>query len=499
MGNRVRWFVGLAVWVGCLSVGAFAQDGALTPGQIEKIRGEFQMDAHARAMRNALTATGIKEIAENREILANHENNFSHKIKTGGISNQKGSGRCWMFAGCNLMKPVLKNKLELDDFEFSHIYLQFWDKFEKANKFLECMIAWRDRDPMDREVTFMLQDPCPDGGYWESFADLVTKYGMVPKEVMTETASSEGTGMMNNLLSTALRRQAMELRGLYKQTGSVAKMRQAKDKMLGEVYRMLVLNLGEPPAQFTWRYKAKDKDEKKDDKDAKDEKSDGKEDKKSDDPNDKKKDDYKVEQKWSELRTYTPKSFYAECVALDLSQYVNIADDPIRPKGKHYEVDLTNSIQEGRNSNYANVDIQALRDAVIKALLDNKAVCFDADVSPDQDSGKGIMARRLYDYESVYGIGLTQDKAGRLLSRDCTINHGMTFIGVDLCEGKPVKWLVENSWGSDRGRGGLWTMYDDWFTDNVYKVIVHRDYVPAEILKILDQPPIKLPVWDPMW
>ena len=182
-----------------------------------------------------------------------------------------------------------------------------------------------------------------------------------------------------------------------------------------------------------------------------------------------------------------------------MSQYVNIADDPIRPKGKHYEIDLTNSVQGGRNSNYANVEIQVLRDAAVKALLDNKAVCFDADVSPDQDRAKGIMARRLYDYESVYGIGLGLSKAERLLFRDSTVNHGMTFIGVDLRDGKPVKWLVENSWGSDCGDKGLWTMYDDWFADNVYKVIVRRDYVPAEVLKILEQPAIKLPVWDPMW
>lgn len=491
MTGRMRWVVGLFASAALLSAGAFAQDGALTPAMVEKIRGGFQMDAHARAMRNALTAAGIKDLAENREIVADHDNTFSHKIKTKGISNQKSSGRCWMFAGFNLVKPVLMNKLDLDEFEFSQIYLQFWDKLEKANKFLECMIAWRDRDLMDREVTFLLQDPCPDGGYWESFVDLVTKYGVVPKEAMAETASSEDTGMMNRVLAIALRRQATELRDLYRQTGSVARMREAKEKMLAEIYRMLVLNLGEPPAEFTWRYKPKDKD--------REDKKDGEGSGKADGEKDKKSDDYKVEQKWSELRAYTPKSFYAEFVALDLSQYVNIADDPIRPKGKHYEIDLTNSVHGGRNSNYANVDIQVLRDAVVKALLDNKAVCFDADVSPDQDRAKGIMARDLYDYESVYGVGLGLSKAEQLLFRDSTVNHGMTFIGVDLRDGKPVKWLVENSWGSDRGRNGLWTMYDDWFADNVYKVIVHRDYVSPETLKILDQPAIKLPVWDPMW
>jgi bleomycin hydrolase len=494
MKQGTTWLVGVLLVGAALLADAWAQDGSLTPEAVEKIRSEFKMDAHARAIRNALTSTGLKEISQNREILADHESKFSHKIKTNGISNQKSSGRCWMFAGFNMIKPVLMNNMELDSFEFSQIYLQFWDKMEKANKFLECMIEFRDRDVMDRDVVFLLQDPCPDGGYFENFADLVGKYGVIPREAMAETASSESTGTMNRLLGRLLRKHAAELREIYSETGSVKQLRLAKDKMMAEVYRMLVLNLGEPPAEFTWRHKVKDK---KDEDEAKD--ADNKDGESADGKDEKKKDDYEVQQKWSEPRTFTPKAFYDEFIGLDLRQYVNIGDDPIRPKGKHYEINLTNNLHGGRNMNYANVDIQTLKDLVVRVLLDNKAVCFDADVSPDQDSGKGIMARNLYDYESVYGLELDLNKTERLSFRDGAINHGMAFIGVDLREGKPVKWLVENSWGSDRGSGGLWTMYDDWFDDNVYKVIVHRDYVPQEILDILDQPAEKLPVWDPMW
>ncbi|HOV78078.1 MAG TPA: C1 family peptidase [Sedimentisphaerales bacterium] len=496
---------GTTAWAGVflvgavLATGAWSQEGSLTLETIEKIRSEFRMDAHARTARNALTTVGLKEISANREILAGHENKFSHKIKTSGISNQKSSGRCWMFAGFNMIKPVLMNRMDLDSFEFSQIYLQFWDKMEKANKFLECMIDFRDRDIQDREVVFLLQDPCPDGGYFENFADLVGKYGVVPKEVMSETASSESTGMMNRMLGRLLRKHAAELREIHKETGSLKQMRLAKQRMMAEVYRILVLHLGEPPMEFTWRYKIKDKQDETKAQDA------AKKDDESDDANDAdkksetRKDDYEVRQKWSEPRTFTPKSFYNEFVGLDLRQYVNIGDDPMRPKGKHYEIDFTSNFYDGRNVSYANVDIQTLKDLVVRVLLDNKAVCFDADVSPDQDSGKGIMARNLYDYESVYGLELDLTKAERLSFRDGSINHGMAFIGVDLRDGKPVKWLVENSWGADRGSGGLWTMYDDWFDDNVYKIIVHRDYVPQEILDILDQPTEKLPVWDPMW
>lgn len=483
------WFVFL-VWIG-LVAGAAAQEGALTQAQIERIRSEFKMDASTRAMRNALTSTSIRDIAENRDILSAHNKQFSHKIKTKGISNQKSSGRCWMFAGFNTIKPVILNELDLDSFEFSHIYLQFWDKMEKANSFLEYMIEYRDRDLQDREVVFLLKSPAPDGGYWENFADLVTKYGVIPKEAMAETASSESTGMMNSALARILRKDAVELREIYKETGSVRKMQEAKPRMLAEVYRVLVLNLGEPPEEFSWRHKAKaDKaSEKRAESEAEGE----------GEVEDEKSDDYDVEQDWSQARIFTPKAFYNEFVGLDLGQYVNITDDPIRPKGGHYEITMTKNLYDGRNANYANVELSTLKELVVKVLLDNKPVYFAADVSPDQDSKGGIMARNLYDYESIYGVGMGLNKTERILFRDSTINHGMAFIGVDLADGKPVKWLVENSWGSDRGSGGLWTMYDDWFVDNVYNIIVHRDYVPDEIRRILEQPTEKLPVWDPMW
>jgi len=464
MKRAMMWLVVLLVLVGW-SAEAVAQDGALTPALVKKIRAGFHMDASTRAMRNVLTSTGIKEVAENREILADHDKKFSHKIKTKGISNQKSSGRCWMFAGFNTIKPVILKELEVGDFEFSHIYLQFWDKLEKANRFLEYMIEYRDRDLMDRDMVFLLRNPAPDGGYWENFVDLVNKYGVMPKEAMAETASSESTRMMNQALARILRRDTVELREIYKETGSVKKMRQAKKKMLAEVYRVLVLNLGEPPTEFTWRHKVKDNGDEDDEDEAVDE---GQEDEDEGDENgdgddEEEEDGYDVEQNWSEPHTFTPRDFYEEFIGLDLSEYVNIADDPIRPKGGHYLVDLTRNFWDGQDAHYANVDIETLKELTIKILLDNQAVYFAADVSPDQDSTRGIMARNLYDYESIYGMEMGLNKTERLVYRDSTINHGMAFIGVDLRDDKPVKWLVENSWGSSRGSGGLWTMYDDWF------------------------------------
>jgi len=486
--KRVAWLTVVLIMAGLCGV-ALAQEAGLDGATIEAIRSEFQMDPATQAMRNALTGTDIREIARNRQILADHNDKFSHKIKTKGISNQKSSGRCWMFAGFNTIKPVLMNNLEIDSFEFSQIYLQFWDKMEKANAFLQTMIDFRDRDLMDREVVFLLKAPCPDGGYWENFVDLVTKYGVIPKEVMAETASSENTAMMNQILSRILRRHAVELRGIYEASGSVEQMQQAKARMLREVYRVLVLNLGEPPRQFAWRYEIKNADDEGSAGDEADASGDRKDDA----------DKYEVQQKWSERRVFTPRSFYDEFVDLDLREYVNLTNDPIRSQGGHYEIDLTRSLYGGQNTNYVTVSIETLKEIVTRVLLNNRAVFFAADVSPDQDREMGVMARDLYDYESVYEIDMDLSKNERILFRDSEINHGMAFIGVDLQDGRPAKWLVENSWGSDPGDDGLWTMYDDWFEDNVYNVIVHRDYVPADVLAVFDEPATTLPVWDPMW
>jgi bleomycin hydrolase len=468
----------------CTSV-ILADNGNLSPETVTELQQTFVRDTHTTALQNALNNTPIKALAQNRQVLSAHNTTFSHKVKAKGISNQKSSGRCWMFAGFNTLRPMIMKNRDLDEFEFSHIYLQFWDKLEKANAFLEYMIEFRDRDVLDRDISFLMKAPCPDGGYWENFVDLVRKYGVIPKVAMAETTSSEATGMMNKNLNRVLRKHGGQMRQVFQKTGSVERMRAAKTKALADIYRILVMNLGQPPKEFTWRYKIKkdkDKDKDTDEKEA-----------------DQKKEDYEVAQALSALKTYTPKSFYAEHIGVDLSDYVNIADDPIRPKGTHCEILITKNMSDGQNAHYANVSMDVLKKVALAMLLDNQVVWFAADVSPNQDSTKGIMEASLYDYESVYALDMSIDKRQRLLFRDSTVNHAMAFIGVDLVDSKPVKWLVENSWGSERGKKGLWTMYDNWFEANVFTLITHKRYVSDEVLKILEKPVQKQPVWDPMW
>jgi bleomycin hydrolase len=440
----------------------FADEGALTTKVIDKFHSSFEMDTHTRVMYNSITNNDISSLALNREVLRRHNEIFSHKIETKGITNQKKSGRCWLFAGLNILRPKVIENNNLESFEFSQNYLAFWDKLEKANCFLENIIEFAGRDILDREMEFLLRKPIPDGGYWENVVNLVEKYGAVPQEIMPETNSSGNTNLMNDLISRKLRADAVKIRNLHKQKRSIRRLRTEKTKMLAQVYKMLVLNLGQPPTEFQWRFED-------------------------------------ANSVVSKISTYTPKSFYKEFVNVDLRQYVDIFNDPSKEYGKHYSINLTRNIRDGDDAHFANVKMQILKDIAVKAVLDDEPIWFSCDVGKDQSREHGIMAIGMFDYDSMYLTDMAMTKAQRSLFRESVPNHAMVFIGIDMQKDKPAKWLVENSWGDDKGSDGLWTIYDSWFETNVYSIIVKKKYVPKEILVIYKQPAIKLPPWDPIY
>ncbi len=444
-----------------IAVPVLASDGGLTGQMIEKIRSSFEMDTHTRAMYNAITNNDIAGLALNRDIVRRHNELFSHKTKTKGITNQKSSGRCWIFAALNMIRPDVIEKYNLESFELSQNYIAFWDKMEKANTFLERMIEFRDRDPFEREMVMVLRVPLPDGGYWENSVDLIKKYGVVPKEIMPETNSSGGTKLMNKVISQKLRADAVKLREMNKKNKTIKQMRAEKEKMMAEVYRMLVMNLGEPPSEFQWRYED-------------------------------------ANSLVSEMKTYTPKSFLEDFVKTDVGEYVNIFNDTIRDYGQHCQIRMSRNVYDGQDIHYANVNIETLKNIAMKSILDEAPVMFAADVGYDMSRKTGIMENGLYDFDSVYQIDMKMSKAERALYRNSIRGHGMVFTGVDVQDGKPIKWLVENSWGDEKGSKGYWACYDEWFNIHVYNIIVKKKYVSEEILKIFEKPAKILEPWDPM-
>ncbi len=466
-GAAMKTVIRITIWVvlfGLVGFTSFAQagDGGLSSDMIDNIRSSLNMDNHTRAMYNAITNNDINKLALNREVLREHNDVFSHKIKTKGISNQKSSGRCWLFAGLNILRPAVIEKYKLDGFEFSQSYLAFWDKMEKANCFLEQVIEMSDRDLMDREVEILLSSPIGDGGWWKYVVDLIEKYGAVPKEIMPETHSSSNTGMMNVLLTRKLRLGAVRLRKMYADGATLDELRSEKDTLLTQVYRMLAINLGEPPTEFPWRFENRDS-------------------------------------VVSKLKYYTPKQFYDEFVGVDLNEYVNIFNDPAKDYGKHYSIRLSRNMYDKADIDFANTTIDVLKETAMKSVLADEPVWFACDVGKDQSREHGIMAVGIYDYDDIYETDMKMSKAERALYRESAPNHAMVFVGVDIKDDKPVKWLVENSWGTDSGDSGYWTLYDTWFDEYVYNVIVKREFVPDEVLSIYDQDPIIRPPWDPMY
>jgi len=451
----------LLVLTPVLSLSQTSSEGSLNSEVLSKIQRSFKMDNHDKTILNALTNNEIKNLALNREIVVANNDLFNHRIKTRGITNQKSSGRCWLFAGLNIMRPLVIDRLKLNDFEFSQNYLFFWDKMEKANTFLENVISTGDKDLLDREVVFILGDPFPDGGYWSYVVDLINKYGVVPKAVMPETQNSSNTGMMDNLIARKLRQDASVLREMIKNGSKTNELRERKVEMLKEIYHMLVLNLGIPPTEFQWRYENRDTIV-------------------------------------SQVKTYTPQSFFKEVVGIDLTDYVCLANSPNHPYNRLYQIQHTRNLYDSPDVSFINLDIKQLNEFALLSVLKDEPVWFGCDVGKDQDGERGIMAPDIYDYQSIYGVDLQLSKSDRLLYRESSANHAMVFVGVDTLNSQPTKWLVENSWGDAKGNKGYWTMYDKWFDEYVYEVIINKKYLPQNVIDILKTKPEELPPWDPM-
>ncbi|OQX82718.1 MAG: hypothetical protein B6D63_07305, partial [Candidatus Latescibacteria bacterium 4484_7] len=430
------------------------------PQTIKALKESFKLDARTTALLNAVTNNNTKDLAFNRLMFNKYNDIFNYKIKTKGITNQKQSGRCWLFAGLNIMRPAVMKKFNLDKFEFSENYLFFWDKLEKANMFLEAIIETKNKPFDDRELSLLVENPVPDGGWWEYVVDLMDKYGAVPKSAMPETKNSSNTRAMNALINKIARHDAIVLRDMAKRGKSATQLRKKKLEMLKTIYRVLALHLGVPPEQFTWRCEDKDG---------------------------------KIVE-----GTYTPVSFYKEAVGVKLSDYLPIIDHPIHPYGKHYRIKYSRNMSDVPDIDFVNLKIDRLKEFALKSLLAGEPVWFAADVGKENDYKEGIMAVGIYDYQSLFGIDASLSKADRVRLRDSTPNHAMVFIGVDTLGGKPLKWLVENSWGTDRGNKGYWTMYDNWFDEYVFAVIINKAYLPDDVTALFKTKPITLPAWDPM-
>ena len=449
----------------CCNV-ATAQE-AITSQVLSELEGKAALTGAERALQNAIQSNSINKMA----LTGNNRNAtdtwFSVEVKNTGISNQESSGRCWLFTGTNVLRRKAMKNLGIEGFMFSHVHLFFYDQLEKANLFLQGIIDTRKQDIDSQQVQWLMSNPIGDGGTYTGVADLVMKYGLVPKDVMEETYVSNSTSEFNGHLKRKLREIAINLRERSDAGQSVKQLEAYKVEQLKTIYHMLTLAYGEPVKEFYWA--PKDKNGKL----------------------------------LSKPKHYTPLSFYKEVCQPeeDLNaDYVMLMNDPSRPYNKVYEIDMDRHVYDGHNWLYLNLDIDDLAPLAIASLQDSVPMYFSCDVGKQLNRANGLLDVNNYDYNSLLGTTFGMTKKQRIQTHDSGSSHAMTLMAVDLDEqGKPTKWKVENSWGPTYGYAGHLIMTDEWFREYMFRLVVNKKYIPENILSLLKQKPVRLPAWDPMF
>lgn len=447
----------------CFSLVVSSQ--SITEKELQEIQSSFKEDPATKAIQNVLTSNAnITANALNNSLQGKIDHYFKYRVNVKGITDQKSSGRCWMFTSMNVLRPSIIEKYNLSEFDFSHNYLYFWDIFEKSNLFLENIIATSKDSFDDRTVEYLFKSPVSDGGVWNLYYNLGQKYGVVPQEVMPETAHSNNTRQMINLVNEKLRRGGYNLREQAASGKKTQELRNEKATILKDVYRILVLCLGEPPKQFTWRYKDKNGSVK-------------------------------------ELSSYTPQQFYKEITPEDYSpsNYIMIMNDPTREYYKLYEIQNYKNTIEGINWIYLNLPNEDIKKAALASIKSNEPMYASCDVGKQMNRESGILDPEMYDYESLLGVNLSMDKKARILTRQSGSTHAMTLVGCDTdMSDQPIKWEFENSWGAASGNKGYLTFTDKWFSEYMFRIVVHKKYLDAKAQSCLTQKPIQLPMWDYM-
>ena len=458
---------GILLVISLLCCGTLSAQQTITPEVLNQLEKQSESSSAERALRNAIQSVSINKmtlVPGNPQAL---DTWFSVEVKNSGITNQESSGRCWLFTGTNVLRQRAMKNLKIENFMLSHVYLFFYDQLEKSNLFLQGIIDTRKQDIDTQQVQWLMSNPLSDGGTYTGVADLVTKYGLVPKDVMPETYIANNTSEFNSHLKRKLREIAINLREKAAQGESVAALEAYKMEQMKVIYRMLTIAYGQPVKQFTWA--PKDKNGKL----------------------------------LGEPKLYTPMSFYKEVCAPneDLNaDYVMLMNDPSRPYNKVYEIDMDRHVYEGHNWLYLNLDIDDLAPLAIASLRDSVPMYFSCDVGKQLNRTNGLLDINNYNYDDLFGTTFSMDKRQRIQTHDSGSSHAMTLVAVDLdTDGRPTKWKVENSWGPTYGYAGHLIMTDQWFREYMFRVVVNKKYIPENILALLKQKPIRLPAWDPMF
>lgn len=430
----------------------------------DKLYAAYEANPKYAALENAISHNGLLVSLEKRSSAVDNTPVFSIDLTKDKVSNQKASGRCWMFAALNTFRHKMISDFQLEDFELSQAHTFFWDKYEKSNWFLEQILATADLELTSRKVKFLLDTPQQDGGQWDMVVSLFEKYGVVPKAIYPESVSSSNSRELNQILNKLLRQDAQILRELVKDGVDPSTLQVKKEELLQEIFNFLAMNLGLPPRRFDFSYRDK-------------------------------------ENHFHSENNLTPQEFYRKYVDLHLDDYVSIINAPTadKPYGRSYTVEMLGNVVGSKPVRYLNVEMDRLKELAIAQMQAGETVWFGSDVGQSSNRKAGIMDEGIYDFTSSMDLHLTQDKAGRLDYSESLMTHAMVLTGVDLDEdGRSKKWKVENSWGDKVGNKGYFVASDAWMDQYTYQIVVRKEFLSAEELVAYEAEPIVLAPWDPM-
>ncbi|MBO4811054.1 MAG: aminopeptidase [Prevotella sp.] len=430
------------------------------------IQKENKMEAGDRALANAIAANAIDNLATNHLNAGRFDTHFSIETRKQSITDQKSSGRCWMFSGLNVLRSDFNLRTDTLNTDFSQAYLFFWDQLEKANLMLQGCIDNGMKPLDDQRVQFFFRSPIGDGGTFCGVADLAEKYGLVPADVMPESFSSDNTSKARQLIASKLREYGLQLREMVQKGKKTAALEKAKTRMLCQIYHMLQLTIGTPPQQFTYAFR-----------------------------------NAKGEQV-GEPRQFTPMSFYQEVMGGKQlnGTFIMVMNDPRRDYYKTYEVELDRHTQDGHNWKYINLPMDDIEQMAIATLRAGHKLYSSYDVGKMLDRKRGYADTENFDYGSLFATTFPMTKAERISTFDSGSTHAMTLTAVDLDkQGKAVKWKVENSWGADWGQKGCLIMTDRWLREYMFRLVVPIDYVPQNVMQAWQTAPVMVMPEDPLF
>lgn len=439
---------------------------SISKEDIASFHQDYLNHPNSQVLENTVTKNGVRNASFNWHSIADNDPHFSIDLKTGDVADQKQSGRCWMFAALNTMRHDMQQKFNLpDDFELSQSYQFFWDKFEKANYFYQNVIKTANKPTSSRKVSWLMAEPQNDGGQWDMLCALISKYGVMPKSAMPESFNSSNSRGIDEVLNNKLRHDAVILRKMINDDHADKEALNAqRRKMLNENYRILAYTFGEPVSHFDFEYRTK------------------------------------KDHKFHRDANLTPQKFFEKYVGWNLDDYISIIQAPTADKKYHqtYTIDMLGNVVDGRAIKHLNLPMDEFKQLAINQLKNGESVWFGSDVVKYSETKLGIMALNTYDYGKLFDIDLDMTKAEALDYGESMMDHAMVITGVDLVDGKPTKWKVENSWGNKVGHKGYFVMSDAWMDKYCYQVVINKKYLSDDLKRDYAQNPVVLKPWDPM-